>query len=432
MAVARIFMLCAVGVLLSGCSREGSEASAGRTELVYWPAPNPQEVQLADTLVRRWNRLHPEIRVRMQPIPVSQSTEEVLLAAIAGGTTPDVCSNIQPGALYDYIRANGLLPLNRFPGFDSLARARADSALLESFRTGDGSFYQIPWKSNPVMMFYNRRLLREGGVQDVPRTYGEYLAAGKKVTRDLNGDGQTDVWMGERDIRPIWWQRLFDLFPFYIAASGGRTFFSAGEFAPDRRAARDVFAFFRACYGERIYPRTFFQGGDPFLLEKKVTHFAGPWEVAAIRKFAPSMEFGVAPLPVPDGTVGSVFTHGDFKNIAIFSTTRHPEAAWKFVEYLLQAEHDRLLLEICDQIPMRKDLLTNPLFADYFARNPIMAEFARQAVRGRPIDAAPDLKEIFDTLSQIYEECAVYGRITPEEAVESMIKRTSMIVEWNR
>jgi multiple sugar transport system substrate-binding protein len=433
MAVARILILVALVPLLSGCVKQAQQGpAAGRVELVYWPAPNPQEIQLADTLVRRWNRLHPEILVRMQPIPVSQSTEEVLLAAIAGGTTPDVCSNIQPGALYDYIRASGLIALNRFPGFDTLARARADSGLLESFRSGDGQFYQIPWKSNPVMMYYNRRLLREAGISRIPRTYGEYLAAGRKATRDLDGDGQTDVWMGERDIRPIWWQRLFDLFPFYIAASGGKTLFSGGAFAPDRRAASEVFAFFQACYKQRIFPRTFFQGGDPFLLEKKVTHFSGPWEVAAIRKFAPSMDYGVVPLPVPDEASGPVYTHGDFKNISIFSTTRHPDAAWKFVEFLLRPEHDRLLLEICDQIPVRKDLLTNPLFAEYFQNNPVMAGFAGQAARGRGIDAAPDLKEIFDTLSQVYEECAVYGRISPDEAVREMIKRTNIIVEWNR
>jgi multiple sugar transport system substrate-binding protein len=248
----------------------------------------------------------------------------------------------------------------------------------------------------------------------------------------VNGDGQTDVWMGERDIRPIWWQRLFDLFPFYIAASGGRTFFSGEHFDPDRHAASEVFAFFRACYGEHIFPRTFFQGGDPFLLEKKATHFSGPWEVATIRKFAPDLEYGVAPLPVPDGTTGAVYTHGDFKNISIFSTTAHPAAAWQFVEFLLRPEHDLLLLEICDQIPVRNDLLHNPLFAEYFARNPVMKGFADQAIRGRGIDAAPDLKEIFDTFSQVYEECAVFGRISPDEAVSEMIARTTMIVEWNR
>jgi multiple sugar transport system substrate-binding protein len=433
MAIARILILLALLPLLAGCTKRTEEAAAaGQIELLYWPAPNPQEVKLADTLVQRWNRLHPDIHVRMQPIPVSQSSEEVLLAAIAGGTTPDICSNIQPGALYDYIRAKGLVALSRFPGFDTLARSRGDSDLLESFRSADSQFYQIPWKSNPVMMFYNKRLLREGGVTNVPRTYSEYLDAGRKVTRDLDGDGQIDVWMGERDIRPIWWQRLFDFFPFYIAASGGRTLFTRGAFTPDPGAATRVFAFFRACYEEKIFPHTFFQGGDPFLLEKKATHFSGPWEVATIRKFSPGIDFGVVPLPVPDGTTGPAYTHGDFKNISIFSTTRHPEAAWEFVEYLLRPENDLLLLEICDQIPVRNDLLTNPLFADYFARNPVMMEFAREAPNGRGIDAAPDLKEIFDTLSQVYERCAVYGVIGPEEAVREMIKRTNMIVEWNR
>jgi multiple sugar transport system substrate-binding protein len=432
MAIIRIAALIALVVILAGCARKKTETmAAGSIELIYWPAPNPQEVQLADTLVRRWNVMHPDIHVRMQPIPVSQSTEEVLLAAIAGGTTPDICSNIQPGALYDYMRAKGLLPLNRFPGFDSLIAVRADSGLLASFRSADGQVYQMPWKSNPTMMFYNARLLREAG-QTVPRTYGEYIAAGKYVTRDIDGDGQIDVWMGERDVRPIWWQRLFDFFPFYIAASGGQTLFTRGVFTPDQHAAEEVFAFFRSCYEHRIYPRTFFQGGDPFILQKKATHFSGPWEVATIRKFAPDMEFGVAPLPVPDGMTGDVYTHGDFKNISIFSTTRHPEAAWAFAQYLLRPESDLLLLQYCDQIPVRRDLLTNPLFMDYFAQNPTMVEFARQAQRIRGIDTAPDLKEIYDTLSQIYEACAVFGKITPDEAVKQMIKRTTMIVEWNK
>ena len=42
-----------------------------------------------------------------------------------------------------------------------------------------------------------------------------------------------------------------------------------------------------------------------------------------------------------------------------------------------------------------------------------MAEFGKQLQHIRGIDAAPDLKEIFDTLSQIYEACSVYGTTAP-------------------
>ncbi|MEW6509868.1 MAG: extracellular solute-binding protein [Bacteroidota bacterium] len=406
--------------------------AGGEIELTYWPAPNQQEVQLADTLVSLWNLLHPDIRVRMQAIPVSQSTEEVLLAAIAGKTTPDICSNIWPGALHEYTQAGGLLPLDRFPGFDSLARRRIPPDLLATFRSGDGHWYQLPWKTNPVMMFYNRRLFEEAGVTQVPRTYSEYLAAGAKVSRDTNSDGQIDVWMGERDIRPLWWQRLFDFFPFYIAASGGKTLLQDNKVSFGDRRAEEVFGFFQQCYERRLFPRTYFQGGDPFLLEKKATHFAGPWQIATMEKFARHLRYGISPLPVPDDCSGPVYTSGDYKNIAIFNTTAHPEAAWAFVAFMVSADHDRLLLELCNQIPVRGDLLENPVFAEYFRGNPLMVTFAEQSLHSRSVDAAPDLKEILDGISQEYEMCAVYGKKSPAEAVRDAVRRAEMIIRWNQ
>jgi hypothetical protein len=81
---------------------------------------------------------------------------------------------------------------------------------------------------------------------------------------------------------------------------------------------------------------------------------------------------------------------------------------------------------------VRTDLVTHPLFADYFRRNPVMAEFGKQLQHIRGIDAAPDLKEIFDTLSQVYEKCSVYATVAPADAVRELRERTIMIVEWNR
>lgn len=430
-----LLIASALGCTVDGCAggKPGPAAEeAGVVTLTYWPAPNPQEIQLADSLVRMWNRLHPDIHVIMQPIPVSQSTEEVLLAAIAGKTTPDICSNIWPGALHDYTQAGGLIDLSSFADFDSVASSRTPHDLLETFATKGHHFYQMPWKSNPVMMFYNKRLFAEAGVDTVPRTYSEYFAAGRKVARDTNGDGEIDVWMGERDIRPIWWQRLFDFFPFYIAASDGKTLFHDGAIDFGDSAAAKVFGFFQTCYGDHFFPRTFFQGNDPFALQMKATHFAGPWEVAFLTKFAPNLKFGVAPLPVPDDHVGPVCTYGDYKNISIFSSTKHPKEAWEFVKFLIAPEHDLLLLEIANQLPVRGDLLTNPRFHRYFAQNPEMVKFADAVPHTRGPDAAPDLKEILDGISQVYEECCVYGRIAPPEAVTEAVRRTRLIVEWNR
>ncbi len=416
------------------CSqREGaSQGAPGTVELTYWPAPNVQEFEVADSVVTEWNQLHPDIHVKMQAIPVSQSTEEVLLAAIAGGTTPDVCSNIWPGALHDYTQAGGLVPLDRFFDFDSVILARTPKPLLEATKSSDGHYYQVPWKTNPVMMFYNMDLFEKAGIDSVPRTYSEYLAAGKKINDHFNSGGHITVWMGERDIRPIWWQRLFDFYPFYIAASGGLTLFRNGEIAFQNIYAEEVFGFFQSCYAERYFPRTFFQGGDPFDIGEKATHFSGPWQISHMQKFAPNIRYGIAPLPVPENHQGPVYTDGDFKNISIFSNTRHPREAWEFVKFLVTSQHDRLLLKIASQIPIRGDLLTNPMFADFFRENPNMVKFAEQAPYTRGMDPVPDLKEIFDALAQAYEACAVFGKITPADAVRQAARRTQLIVEWNQ
>src|ERR1041385_5752897 len=91
-----VFIFCAL--ILAGCARDRSSLNPGQSsvELTYWPAPNSQEIELADSLVKAWNRIHPQIHVRMQPIPVSKPKEEVFRAAIAEKTPPDVFSNIGP------------------------------------------------------------------------------------------------------------------------------------------------------------------------------------------------------------------------------------------------------------------------------------------------------------------------------------------------
>ena len=104
----------------------------------------------------------------------------------------------------------------------------------------------------------------------VPRTYSDYYALGDRVLEKLNGAGKPTIWVGERDIRPIWWQRMFDFYPFYLAASGGQPLFRNDSVAFGNPSAEHVFAFFRTCYARGYFPRTsFFQSVDPFMLERK-------------------------------------------------------------------------------------------------------------------------------------------------------------------
>ena len=76
-----------------------------------------------------------------------------------------------------------------------------------------------------------------------------------------------------------------------------------------------------------------------------------------------------------------------------------------------------------DQLPVRQNILTDDLFIPYFSNNPMMLRFAKQAQFVRGVDSSPVLREIFDAISQEFEACVIYGKKTPEEAVENAARR---------
>jgi multiple sugar transport system substrate-binding protein len=399
--------------------------------LTYWSSQNPAERRIARTLVDEWNSANPGIQVALQPLPAGRSSEEVLLAAIAAGTTPDVCSNIWPGIVQDFVRAGALLPLSDFADFDSLAGSRFPDGTRERFGDADGNVYQIPWKTNPIMMLYNKKMFREAGIKQPPATYSEYLEAAERIAADFDGDGQMDRWMGYRDIRPIWNERRFDYFAFYVGASGGKTFFVDGELSLDTAASTEVFEFFAELYRKREFPLTTFQG-SPVLSGKIATEFVGPWQISWLNENAPSdFEFDFAPLPRPDDQPGSLHTFGDYKSIAVFANTSHPDAAWQFAKYLVTRKADLMLLEIARQIPVRAGLLEDSMYGDFFEENPMVRRFAEVAPYSLGVDAVSSLQELLDAVAQQFEAAALYQAYPPEEATRRLAERMHLIHEWD-
>lgn len=430
-----IFLVCFLTFTINSCSSNRNtrkERQEGPITLTYWCAAIQQEIDLAKSQVKEWNATHDSVKVKLQPLPESKSSEEVLLAAIAGGTTPDVCSNMWPGAMDDYVSAGGLVCLNDYPFLYDYIKKRVPSDILENLKASDGKLYQVPWKTNPLMMMYNVNMFENSGVDSLPRTYSDHMRVGEKITRDTDGDGRVDQWLGYRETNPIWWQRLFDFYPCYIAASSGHTLVRNSEIDLNNQPTRQVLNFFRRLYVEGYYPTTTFKG-DAFLEEKIATQITGPWNVTHVRKFKPEgFKFDVMPIPVPDDHKGPVYTYGDYKNISIFSNTKYPEEVCQFAKFLISKRNDLKLLEMTNQIPIRSNIIKDDMFRDYLESHPLITKFIKQSRHTRGVDGIPDLKEIFDAISQEYEACSIYNKRSVDQAAANMEKQADVIIKWNR
>jgi multiple sugar transport system substrate-binding protein len=387
--------------------------------LTYWPAANPSETRLATQLAAQWNTENPDVQVRVQPLPAGRSTEEVLLAAIVAKATPDVSSNVSSALLARLVRAGGVVRLDNRVATAARLRERTTESMLASLRLPDGGIYAFPWKTNPEMLMYNVDLLAAAGVSP-PRTHSEMLNVMRRLTRDTNGDGRLDRWAFWATLKTTWYERFYDFYPLYLASSGGRTLVTGGNVVFENEAAVAALELLRRGFEEGVLPRSNFAlGRDPFADGTVAMKIIGPWFLKELQDIKiPGLRYDVTPIPAADGTPpGNSYAFADLRSIAIFSTTRHPEAAARFVAYLTSPAADRMLIEVASQLPYRRGLSTDPQFAAPLKRWPGIATYATHVERTRDIDLDPDIVEIFDLLSEAYEEAAIYGKTPVRQAL---------------
>lgn len=397
--------------------------------LTYWSATNAQELDFANRVSAEWNQQHPEVQIKVEPVPSGQSSEEVILAAVASGTTPDIYANVFPGAMQDLLDARGVVQLDAYPEFFEVMHERMIPELLDQYRSSDGHFYQVPWKSNPIMVLYNTRMLREAGVSSLPTTYSEFLSAAARVTRDRDGDGQVDQWMLMIDYFPIWYKRLFDFLPLYLAASNGQTLLKGRQVMFDNESSVGAFRFLHECFARGYAPRQTFQG-DVFLDGRVAARFVGPNSIGHLEIYRPAdFEYDYGPIPRPDAATGRPVSYADPKSMVIFKTCQHQREAWEFIKFIISRQKDLQFLELTSQLPIRAGLLEDQTFADYFQRNPKLVKFAAQVTTARSIDSVAELKEILDVIAQEVEASVVFNLKPPEQSVHDAARRSQQILD---
>ncbi len=414
-------------LLLISC---GSQKERKSNQLLFWSSNNTQEIDFARYIVNEWNKHSKSGKVSFQPVPEGQSSEEIILAAVVGKTTPDVYSNMWQGDVEDYARAGVLVAFDTLKGFNDFIFSRCDSSVIREVTSPDGHIYQIPWKINPIMLLYNKQIVAGLGFKEPPANYEQFNFASEKYKNEnIDSHGYVKKWFGYSEVLVTWWQRFFDFYPLYLAASNGAPLVKDYKAAFDNKYAVEVFSFLRNLYQHNYFAKERLSARqDVFLSSIIATRFTGSWEILHAEKFKPEgFEYSFAHMPVPNDHQGPVYTYGDPKNIVIFKTCSNPQLAWDFIHFMIDKKNDLKLSQLTNQLPRRKGLINDSLFAEYFENNPKMIEFARQSEYVRGTDPYPNLTEVFDIISQEYEECVIYGKKAPEDAIHEAAKQVNLL-----
>jgi multiple sugar transport system substrate-binding protein len=427
-----LYLRCLLLFIVITCIHSCRTGNTSNKELVFWCSNNSQEIKLSALITEKWNRTHPGKRIHLQPVPEGQSSEEVILAAVVGKTTPDIYANMWQGSVEMYARSGVLIPLDTLKGFLEFIYQRCDSAVIKEITSADGHIYQVPWKVNPIMSIYNKTIFAANNIKEFPGTYGAYQKAAE-LFKNNNKDSDVQKRFGYTAVKVIWYERLFNFYPLYLAASGGAPLIVNNRAAFNNKYAVQVFNFLQNLYNNDYFSRENTAAStDPFVAQTIATKWTGPWEIPYLHKIAGrSFEFDYAPPIVPDDHTGPIYTYADPKNIVLFNTCSDPQAAWEFLQTLVSKEGDLQLLEISGQLPRRKDLESDTFYKQYFDRNPMMMRFAQQLPFVKGIDNSEVIVEVLDIISQEYEACVVYGRKTPEKAIADAAKAVNVLLGKN-
>ena len=412
----------AVGVTTAcsggGASSTGAAKATGPISI--WYSNNSQEVAWGKQVVAAWNTAHPTEKVSAQEIPAGKSSEEVIGAAITAGSEPCLIYNTSPASVPTFQQQGGLVPLDTFADGASYVAARS-GATADQYKSPDGKFYQLPWKSNPVMIFYNKKEFTKAGISTTApplSTYSDFLATSKKLVSSK---------AAKFAIYPApsseFYQSWFDFYPMYAAESGGQPLVANGKATFNDAAGQAVAAFWSQMYAQKLAAKETYNG-DPFADGTAAMAIVGPWAVA---NYKGKIDWGVVPVPTSAGTGGDTApTFSDAKNVAMYASCKNRATAWSFMKFSTSAAQDGQLLTMTGQMPLRQDLPTK--YAAYFAAHPEYKTFAAEAAHVVETPNVPNSIEVWQTFRDAWSKSVIFAQQSPNAALSGAAAKINTLV----
>jgi multiple sugar transport system substrate-binding protein len=415
MAGTRSRLIVALVVLsfgLAACGGGGggtsaTKAASARGPIKIWYSNNAEEVKWGKATVAAWNKDHANEQVTGEEIPAGKSSEEVIGASITAGNTPCLIFNTAPAAVPQFQKQGGLVALDSFSDGASYIQQRTGPR-ADQYKSPDGKFYQMPWKTNPVMIFYNKDLFAKAGLdtKNPPlKTYDEFLATAKTLV--AKGAAKAAIWPAPSS---EFFQPWFDFYPLFIAQTGKQLVESgAPQFtSPEGIAAAQ---FWKQLYDQKLAPKELYNG-DSFADKKAAMASVGPWAIAV---YGNKVNWGVVPVPTKDGKdPAQISTFSDEKSSAMYSSCKNRATAWDFLKFATSKDSDGRLLEMTGQMPMRTDLPAT--YPAYFKSHPEYTVFAEQAARTVEVPNVPNSVEIWQTFRNAYSQAVIFGKADIQSA----------------
>lgn len=380
------------GATTSGGSTPSGGASSGSVTLSVWAMGDEGDKLGSSDVIQQFEKDNPNIKVNVTAIPWGVAHDK-LITAVAGKQTPDIT---QLGSTWagEFDKLNALDPVPSSISGDQFYKGATDAGSV------NGKLVGVPWYVDTRVLYYRTDL---AGQAQAPQTWDDlnkmaqaYHTAGAKYGIALSSNN---------------WQEYV---PFLYSAGGD--IMQNDKFTLDSaeavKALNEYVTFFKAS----LTPQTEPQGFDvtqTFVAGDTPMFFSGPWHRSLITKAAPQLEGKWQTARVPKDKSSTSFVGG--AEFAVFKNSPQRDAAWKFVQYMLQPTTQVAWYKDLNDLPAVKAAWTDASISG----DQTLKVFGDQLNDAKAPPSIPQWEEVANQMNDWLQK-ACLAQVTPEDAAKGM------------
>ncbi|MEW9702015.1 extracellular solute-binding protein [Paenibacillus sp. SI8] len=435
----------AAALALTGCSNGGTQtttssaapaspsgsaapAAAAKSDepvtIEYWQYAFQTKVDLVNELIAEFQKLHPNITVKQTNFPYDQYNEKVA-TLVPAGKGPDII-NLYYGWIPKYVQSGYLQPLPE-QGFSEADLKKDFFPVVEAGKL-NGKYWAVPTAVRTLALYYNKDLFKAAGLDPnkAPATWDELIDYAKKLTQRDAKD--------QLVVEGLTWQPNSQIHHWYrdalIYQAGGKDTSDDHKkyLWNDTPAGLEAFKFLTDIPTVHKVGQKDFYESDINAFKKGFAAITidGSNVLASIRKDAPTINFGTAPLPSYKGkaTQSSYWANAITKGVS----GKKLEAATEFLKFLTSKEVEEKWVDKVGELPAKKEVASQ----DKYVKDPILGPFISQLPDAHAHFFVDEVKER-DNFVEATDK-VVLNKADAKTAFEELVKKNQQLYDeyWSK
>ena len=333
----KLFLIILSAIFLTGCGMKDTNKN-----VTFWTLQMGDFAPYIQEIITSYENSHPDIKIKWIDVPFSEG-EKRTLAAVMTDCPPDL--------------------INLNPDFSAILAQKGtleeiQPSKLESFTPEvvealkhNGKIYSIPWYATSAITIYNKELLKQAGILELPQTYNQLADISKQI-KDKTGVYSFLPTITENDT-------MVKILNKYGVSE-------PAEY--NSKTVTDIFSMFHELYQNNLIPpetitMTHREALEQYMAGKIVFYQGGANFLNMIKENAPRI---YAQTDVDEQIKGSV-GQNDFSvmNFVIPARAKYKTEALDFCLYLTNSANQLKLAKMTNVISTDKNALNDEFYNEY-------------------------------------------------------------------